>query len=220
MKRFFQPVDLRSRKAMIDYLEDHFRYFTMNSWNCSQSYACNLKIYKLGLDHEISEKLYDMLDTQEFFYWQKELLDEFAKTHQYRWQAAMNGRSGGYLVLYQGELKPSEYKSYCTHCGQRNYKSVSESGNICGVCRNPSRVDYSHPPMQVNIFPGRGTDDDADYEAWEMYELRERVRLVQEFDQLADRMVDQAIHLAKTSVVEEEEYLIPQRKKVLVSTGA
>lgn len=107
MKRFFQPVDLRSRKAMIDYLEDHFRYFTMNSWNCSQSYACNLKIYKLGLDHEISEKLYDMLDTQEFFYWQKELLDEFAKTHQYRWQAAMNGRSGGYLVLYQGELKPS-----------------------------------------------------------------------------------------------------------------
>ena len=53
-----------------------------------------------------------------------------------------------------------------------------------------------------------------------MYELRERVRLVQEFDQLADRMVDQAIHLAKTCVVEEEEYLIPQRKKVLVSTGA
>ena len=63
-------------------------------------------------------------------------------------------------------------------------------------------------------------DDDADYETWEMYELRERVRLVQEFDQLADRMVDQAIHLAKTCVVEEEEYLIPQRKKVLVSTGA
>lgn len=132
----------------------------------------------------------------------------------------MNGRIGGYLVLYQGELKPSEYKSYCAHCGQRNYKSVSESGNICGVCCNPSRVDYSHPPMQVNIFPGRGTDDDADYETWEMWELRERVRLVQEFDQLADRMVAQAIHLAKTCVVEEEEYLIPQRKKVLVSTGA
>lgn len=56
MKRFFQPVDLRSRKAMIDYLEDHFRYFTMNSWNRSQSYACNLKIYKLGLD-PLNEKV-------------------------------------------------------------------------------------------------------------------------------------------------------------------
>lgn len=57
MKRFFQPVDLRSRKAMIDYLEDHFRYFTMNSWNRSQSYACNLKIYNHMASKEFAELL-------------------------------------------------------------------------------------------------------------------------------------------------------------------
>lgn len=67
MRKFYQSVDLRSRKAMTDFLEHHFRYPTMNSWNGSYSYACNLKIYKLGLDQEIADKLYEMLDIPEFF---------------------------------------------------------------------------------------------------------------------------------------------------------
>ena len=68
MRKFYQSVDLRSRKAMADFLEHHFRYPTMNSWNGSYSYACNLKIYKLGLDQEIADKLYEMLDIPEFFF--------------------------------------------------------------------------------------------------------------------------------------------------------
>lgn len=43
----------------------------------------------------------------------------------------MNGRSGGYLVLYQGELKPSGYKSYCPRCGQKNYQEATASNNTC-----------------------------------------------------------------------------------------
>ena len=50
----------------------------------------------------------------------KELMDNFAAEHNYRWQVGMNGRSGGYLVLYQGEITPSGYKSFCTSCGQLN----------------------------------------------------------------------------------------------------
>ena len=74
MRKFYQSVDLRSRKAMTDFLEHHFRYPTMNSWNGSYSYACNLKIYKLGLDQEIADKLYEMLDIPEFFYFQSDLV--------------------------------------------------------------------------------------------------------------------------------------------------
>ncbi|MGN0178949.1 MAG: YqaJ viral recombinase family protein [Monoglobaceae bacterium] len=80
----------------------HFRYFTANSWNGSQSYACNLKITRLGLDSGIVEKLFDMIQVQEFFYGIKDLINEFNSEHNYLWQAGMNGRSGGYLVLYQG----------------------------------------------------------------------------------------------------------------------
>lgn len=205
---------------MTDFLTLHFRYFTMNSWNRSQSYACNLKLYNLGLKQEIENKLYDLMDTQEFFYARNELLDEFGQRHQYQWQAAMNGRSGGYLVLYQGELKPSGYKSYCIHCGQKNYSSVKETGNICGVCQNPSRVDYSNTHMLVSKFSGRGTDDGEDFGEWTMYELKERVRLVQELDRLADCLVETAVYLAENFTVEDEEYLVPQVRKVLVPAGA
>lgn len=219
MIRFYRRVDLRSRSRMTEFLKNHFRYSTNNSWNQSQSYACNLKIYQLGLEREIEHKMYDLIETQDFFYAQNELLMQFGEKYQYRWQAYMNGRCNGYLVLYQGELTPSGYKSYCTECGQKNYQSVSESGNVCGVCGKPTRIDYMRRPMQVKVYPGRGTDEDEDYEEMSMEELRDRVRLVQEFDLLADRLVDRAIWLAKTCSVQEEEYFVSHTRKVLVSTG-
>lgn len=172
MRKFYQSVDLRSRKAMTDFLEHHFRCPTMNSWNGSYSYACNLKIYKLGLDQEIADKLYEMLDIPEFFYFQSDLVNDFAQKHDYVWQARFNGRNGGYLVLYQGDRE--------------------------------------------HYYPNRGTDDDADFEEWEMYELRERVKLVQEFDKLADDMIRTAVRLTKEYVVREEEYFVPQTRKILV----
>ena len=117
MKNFYCHVDLRSRKQMTGFLKNHFRYPTMNSWNYSTSYACDLKIHSLGLDADLTDRLYDMLELQEFFSVQKELLYEFGKQHRFLWQACMNGRSGGYLVLYQGEMRESGYQSYCTCCG-------------------------------------------------------------------------------------------------------
>ena len=134
MKRFYQPVDCRSRKEMTAFLRGHFRYYTGNSWNRSESYACNLKIYHLGLDHETEQKLYELMETQEFFDVQDILLEEFGSRHRYVWQAGMNGRSGGYLVLYQGEQKQSGYRSFCPVCGQKNYRSVLDGGNVCGKC--------------------------------------------------------------------------------------
>lgn len=107
MKRFYQSADLRSRQTMTSFLTEHFRYPTMNSWNRSTSYACNLKLYNLGLEREIEDKLYELIQTQEFFDIQAEMLSAFGNQHQFRWQVGMNGRSSGYLVLYQGELKPS-----------------------------------------------------------------------------------------------------------------
>lgn len=218
MRRFYQDVDLRSRTAMTEFLQKHFRYPTMNSWNRSTSYACNLKIYQLQLNQEIENKLYEMIELQEFFDALKPLMNEFGAAHDYRWQVGMNGRSGGYLVLYQGEVKPSDYKSYCTCCGQRNYKLVTGTDNICGACRKPTRVNFQKPPMQISVFPGRGTDDAEEFEDWSMEQLRDRVRLVQEFDRLADAIVQEAVWIVNNYSIEEEEYFVPCTRKVLVGT--
>lgn len=217
MQKFSKPIDLQSRQEMTDYLRNHFRYNTMNSWNRATSYACDLKIHRLGLESEIESKLYDMLGTQEFLCMRQDALDLFNEMHDYRWQAGFNGRSGGYLVLYQGELRPTGHLSYCICCGQRNFRSVADTGNLCGACGNKSRVDFKKPPAQPITFPGLGTDMDEDYEEWSLQELQNRVKLVQELDSLADALVSQAIHMANSYDVVEEAYYVPQTRHILVA---
>ena len=111
---FSRCVDKRSREDMTAYLSSHFRYNTMNSWNRSTSYACNMKIYNLELERETENKLWDLIQVPEFYDRLNELVEDFGRQHNYLWQAGWNGRSGGYLVLYQGGTKSSEYRSYCT----------------------------------------------------------------------------------------------------------
>lgn len=121
---FFKPVDLRSQKAMVEFLSNHFRYNTMNSWNNSTSYANNLKIYNLGLPREVEEKAWELLNVEEVSRMINGLLLDWCRKHDYQWQARFNGRSGGYLVLYQGDIKENPHKSHCLECGQGNFKLV------------------------------------------------------------------------------------------------
>lgn len=200
---FSRHVDKRSRAKMTAYLAGHFRYDTMRSWNRSTSYACNMKLYKLGLDREVEDKLWDMIQVPEFYDRINELIEDFGLQHNYLWQAGWNGRSNGYLVLYQGGTKPSGYLSYCTRCGQKNYTSVAKTGKWCGVCNEETRVDYSKPPMQIFSYPGRGVDMNEDFEDWSIYELQQRTELVQEFDRLADDIVAEALCIAKNHSAEE-----------------
>jgi hypothetical protein len=215
MRKFCRPVDKRSREAMTEYLAGHFRYNTMNSWNQSTSYACNMKLYDLGLSKDVENKLYDMIRVEEFYEPLNDLMREFGADHNYQWQAGMNGRSGGYLVLYQGALEPSGYRSYCTRCGQRNYTSVGENNNVCGACREPGRVDYPKTHMRVTTYPGRGTDGGEEYVDWSLDELRNRVSLIQDFDLLADALVAESVWLAKNYNVREETYLVEKTRSAL-----
>lgn len=212
---FSRRVDKRSRAEMTAYLSGHFRYNTMNSWNRSTTYACNMKLYKLGLDRETEDKLWDMIQVPEFYERLNERIEDFNQQHNYLWQAGWNGRSGGYLVLYQGGTKPSRYRSYCTICGQKNYTSVAETGNWCGVCNEEARVDYIKPPMQIFSFPGRDVDMDEDFEDWSLYELQQRTELVQEFDRLADDIVAEALYIAQNHSVEERTVYMPTTELVL-----
>ena len=78
-------------------------------------------------------------------------------------------------------------------------------------------MDYRIPPKQPIIYPGRGTDMDDDYEEWSLSDLRDRVKLVQELDSLADELVSQAIHMANAFDVVEENFYVPQTQRVLVA---
>jgi hypothetical protein len=120
---FFKKVNLRNRMAMIMFLKNHFRYNTANSWNRSTSYAHNVKIYNLGLTDAQLSRAWDLINQDQVHSRLNVILTNWSSGSNYSWQAAFNK---GYIVLYQGGLENlrDSYKSFCSDCGQGNYKRV------------------------------------------------------------------------------------------------
>jgi hypothetical protein len=54
-----------------------------------------------------------------------------------------------------------------------------------------------------------------DFKDWEMYQLRERVKLVREFDKLCDDILKMVIDLIENYEVEEQIVMKPHTVKVL-----
>ena len=108
-------IDKRSRAEMTNYLLDHFRYFTMNSWNRESSYAMNVKIYNLDMSDEAEERAYsifcDDVDCSELNFRIQDIIHEFEIESGNRFTIGMNGRQGGYLVLYQASYEDCVLKA-------------------------------------------------------------------------------------------------------------
>lgn len=114
---------------MTEYLAGHPRYHTMNSWNRATSYSRNIKLRNVRFPDEAVSNRGWALVCSSAEWWEEaglaEAVADFNRRWDYRWQLGTNGRSGGYLVLYQGGTEPTGYQSYCTACGQRNYAHVA-----------------------------------------------------------------------------------------------
>ncbi|MFH1615889.1 MAG: hypothetical protein ABIG61_12505, partial [Planctomycetota bacterium] len=113
-------------------------------------------------------------------------------------------------------VKPNDYKSYCTHCGQKNYQAIPE-GQIgtCGRCDAKARVNFKQTHMQVFTWPGKSVDEYEDFTDWTLSEIRQRVELVQDFDRLCSDIVSAYCETCRNYRVTEEEILVPKTIKVL-----
>ena len=98
MKNLFYKgaINKRSGKALFNFLNNHFTYYTMNSWNGLESIANKVKIYELGLEGDkwlalglLQNDDYESLNRM-IYNWEEE--------HP-NYEVVFNGRSGGYLVL-------------------------------------------------------------------------------------------------------------------------
>jgi len=218
---YYKEVDKRYKETISKFLRQHFRYHTMNSWNKSTSYANNIKLYNIDKPDSVDNDMW--WEVLEITQWQEKLnnlLEDFGRKHNWLWQAGINGRSGGYVVLYQGGVQPSGHKSYCSHCGQKNYQVVpaGEIG-ICGRCDAKARVNFKQMHMQVFILPGKSIDEHEDFYGWTFSKLRERVELVQDFDKMCDEITKQYVEICRNYRIKEEEILVPKIIKVLEPVG-
>jgi len=116
----------RTKKAMREFLLEHPRYDTMGDWNNATSYARNVKLTHIDIPEECKETAWEILNVDHWGHITQfnDPLDIFQMSHNDSWQWGTNGRSGGYIMLYQGGREPSGYRSYCQACGQRNYTAV------------------------------------------------------------------------------------------------
>jgi len=214
--RFAPRRKPRTRKDMTAYLSEHFRYNTMNSWNRSTSYANCVKIHKLGLTAEQMERAWEMcrMDTvQERI---SIALSNWGSSHGWRWQIGFNGRSGGYLVLYQGGLDREHAKTAeCDHCGRLTWHKSTTPCTRSG-CAGTLEV-LSEPRPQIFTRPGMGLDQDEDYETWSMEALRDRTELILDFDKACDDITDLFAWYCDNYDVEEREFPTTKTCKVLVA---
>lgn len=148
-------IDITNDKQMFNFLKDHFRYPTMNSWNGLYSVAHNVKLYKLGLSGDWCTAM-NLLNNGEYetINW---MIKDWERDHP-GYTIGFNGRSGGYLVLYNadnaGDVLPcsitdnddySQYKEWCRYYGytvkenrfelQMFTKLVREFDKLCDEIR-------------------------------------------------------------------------------------
>ena len=214
MKTCYRKVDARNREAMIAFLEGHFRYHTMNSWNRATSYANCVKIHRLDLPREQMDKAWAMLDMEEVFEAVHGIMHDWSVEHNWRWQIGFNGRSGGYLVLYQGSLDYQNAKTaQCNVCGKLTWHKEDVSCTMQGCPGMLKVLEKSRP--QIVTYPGRGLDQSEEFGEWSMDQLRERIKLVKEFDKLCDDVVAEFVRYCEEYVVVEKDIMVPKTVKVL-----
>ena len=204
----------RTKKAMVAYLSDHFRYYTMSSWNRSTSYAAGVKLHQI-MPNDVTG--YDFLQTDEAFVGGESIIQEFNKRWKYEWQIGRNGRSGGYLVLYSGGIRvgKNSYKMWCPNCGQGNFR---EESTVCGRCNQEGLVPY--PFVQTFLLTGKGIDDDMpDFESWDLWGPQWRVNVVWDFDKTVERVKKAFIDFVKNHKVVEKEIMVPKTIHVAVPIG-
>lgn len=94
---YTKGIDITKDKSMFNFIANHPTYFTMNSWNGTRSIAHNVKLYKLGLEGDWTVALAHLesgeYNTIHF------MIEDWERAHPL-YKVCFNGRSNGYLVLY------------------------------------------------------------------------------------------------------------------------
>ena len=162
MKRnfFYQTgIDITNAKSMFDFLNDHFMYDTLNSWNNVKSIANNVKLYNLKLEGDWCEALsfiFDEGDCGSLQHIINDMIEDWEYDHP-KYQVGFNGRSSGYIVLYNKDNCRNILPDYLL--GYDNYEDFKQS--IKESWYNESVKDY------IPI-------------------LRDYTKLVRDFDRLCD----------------------------------
>lgn len=212
---FEKRFDLRSKDSLVNFLSDHYRYDTMGSWNRGTSYANCVKVNDLGFTNQDKDKAYEIVGIEGYWDQIRHPIRDFEKNWYGAYTIGSNGRSSGYLVLYEAELYNSGYKSTCKQCGQLNYQEAVD-GSVCGVCRSP-RVNLKNPLQWTraktsSIDHRMAKEDYLDMShSW----LKDRAELVRSFDAACDAIRAEFVAMLNDYMVVEKTITVEKKVRCL-----
>jgi hypothetical protein len=114
------------------YLQDHFKYHLMNSWNQMVSYAHKVKIRDF-VPASLRDEAYQLIDSSASEFLFNDMEDLFKeKSNGYRF--TQNGRSGGYIVFYPPDGKPCGYVNrYGEDYEDWSYQQIKEEYELVKI---------------------------------------------------------------------------------------
>lgn len=134
-------VDIANTKSMWEFLANHFTYNTMNSWNGLKSIANNVKLHKLNLEGDWTNVIKYLTDVGDCGGLQDIIdgeLRAFDEKYYPSYRVGFNGRSNGYLVLYNGDNNRSVLPECVAY--YESYEDFKDETKCCG--ENVSDYNY------------------------------------------------------------------------------
>jgi hypothetical protein len=169
------------------------------------------------LTKEQLDKAYELLDVEDSFYQINDLCREFDEDHDYIWQVGFNGRSGGYLVLYRGGYDRKTIFTFENNRTDNDNQAIDYADGYGWLTKDEAikKGVFQKEIKRIHSYPGKDVDQGEDFSEWTMDELRDRVKLVQEFDKLTDDCLAELLYMIENCEVEEETYCVKKTRKVL-----
>lgn len=188
MGYFDKTKGVISLSQKFKYIQNHFTYWTMNSWNGLKSIANNVKLYNLGLTKEQEDKLWDLESADPYGYWDfiNDCLREECNCSGLN--VGFNGRSSGYLVLYDTDANGCAVRGdYWDYDSYKDWVKDYAEG-------------YDYRAAQSDV----------------RYMIEKDFDLVRSFDQLCDTMRENLIYMAENADIEEDTYTVTKTVQRLV----
>lgn len=197
-----------------DFLQSHFRYDNMNSWNRVTTFAANVKLCQSNYTQKIPDNAWDFLDCVEAYDNVNAIIEDFTKETGGHLTISFNGRSNGYLVLKRSQYKECEHKSICMSCYQRNFQAVPEGQTgVCGKCGKPTRVNHKFE-KELSVYIGRGIGENLGY--LEDDEIEGLYEDVLKFDEAVENCKAAFIDYCENHRMEEQTVMVEKKIKVPV----
>lgn len=138
---------------------NRIRYWTMDSWNKITAPAYDLKVPNV-IDNDLQDKVLELMEAEGFYDEINALIRDFNRSTDYSYQAGFNGRSGGYLVLYNGGrtaktiFSDKEFES-------EEYGHRANADGYGWKSREEAEADglLNKTIYKVHTYPGRGIDE-------------------------------------------------------------